>query len=147
MMAYLSGVQHPALDTVIILLCVTNFTSTKRIKCNLDRLKFFFLSFSCVLLCFVTQCWGTVTIPVFPHERVEGARTFDSESPAYSSPCLTQTTSGGQILILHLNYVVGYTLSFLFERTRNYYVDNLGLLHWQFRCMGRSEVRSDSLVK
>jgi len=54
-----------------------------------------------------------------------------------------------RILTLHLNYVAGYTgpLLFLFERTHNYYVDNKGLVPWQLRRLGRSKVRSASLVK
>ena len=54
-----------------------------------------------------------------------------------------------RILILHLNYVAGYPspLLFLFERTHNYYVDNQGLVPWRLRRLGRSKVRSASLVK
>jgi len=80
---------------------------------------------------------------------------------------------GVQILTLHLIYVAGYTgpLLFLFERTHNYYVDNpleiiidlpfgfpinniislyvdnQGLVPWRLRRVGRSKVRSASLVK
>ena len=52
-------------------------------------------------------------------------------------------------LHLHLNYLAGYTnpLLFLFERTYNYYVDNQGLVPWRLRRVGRSKVRSASLVK
>jgi len=58
-------------------------------------------------------------------------------------------TWGVRILTLHLIYVAGYTgpLLFLFERTNNYYVDNQGLVPWRLRRVGRSKVRSASLVK
>jgi len=58
-------------------------------------------------------------------------------------------TWGGRILTLHLNYVAGYAslLLFLFERTHNYYVYNQGLVLWRLRRLGRSKVRSASLVK
>jgi hypothetical protein len=58
-------------------------------------------------------------------------------------------TWGVRILTLHLNYVAGYTspLLFLFEQTHNYYVDNRGLKPWRLRHLGRSKVRSASLVK
>ena len=58
-------------------------------------------------------------------------------------------TWGVRILTLHLIYVAGYTgpLLFLFERTHNYYVDNQGLVPWRLRRVGRSKVRSASLVK
>ena len=39
----------------------------------------------CVFLCLMTR-WGIVTVPGFPHawgNRTKGARTHDSESPAY----------------------------------------------------------------
>ena len=60
-----------------------------------------------------------------------------------------QGTWGGRILTLNLNYVAGYTgpLLFLFERTHNYYVDNQGLVPWRLRRVGRSKVRSASLVR
>jgi len=50
---------------------------------------------------------------------------------------------------MHLNYVAGYTghLLFLFERTHNYSVDNQGLVPWRLRRLGRSKVRSASLVR
>ena len=53
---------------------------------------------------------------------------------------------GGRILILHLNYVAGYTgpLFFLFEQTHNYYIDNEGLVPWRLRRVGKSKVRSAS---
>ena len=58
-------------------------------------------------------------------------------------------TWGVRILNLHLNYVAGYTgpLLFLVERTYNYYVDNNGLVPWRLRRLGKSKVRSASLVK
>jgi len=58
-------------------------------------------------------------------------------------------TWGDRILTLHLNYVAGYTgpLLFLFERTHNYSVDNHGLVPWRLRRLGRSKVRSASLVR
>ena len=60
-----------------------------------------------------------------------------------------QGTWGGRILTLHLNYVAVYTgpLLFLFERTHTYYVDNQGLVPWRLRRVGRSKVRSASLVR
>jgi len=36
---------------------------------------------------------------------------------------------------------------FLFERTHKYPVDNQGLSPWRLRCVGESNVRSDSLVR
>jgi len=62
---------------------------------------------------------------------------------------LSQVTWGGRILILHLNYVAGYTgpLVFLCEQTHNYSVDNRGLVPWRLPCLGRSKVRSASLVR
>ena len=62
---------------------------------------------------------------------------------------LRQETWGGWILTLHLNYVAGYTgpLLFLFEQTHNCYVDNHGLVPWRLRRVGRSKVRSASLVR
>ena len=58
-------------------------------------------------------------------------------------------TWGGWILTLHLNYVAGYTspLLFLFERTHKYLVDNQGILPWWPCYLGRSKVRSVSLVR
>jgi len=57
-------------------------------------------------------------------------------------------TWGVQILTLRLNYVADYTdpLLFpgLFERTHNYYVDNLGLVPWRLRRLGKSKVPSVS---
>jgi len=52
-------------------------------------------------------------------------------------------------LTLHLNYVAGYTgpLLFLFERTHYYSADNQGLVPWRLRRLGRSKVRSTSLVR
>ena len=45
-----------------------------------------------------------------------------------SSTCLPQTTSGGRILTLHLNYVAGYTspLLFLFKQAHNYLLTTKG---------------------
>jgi len=84
----------------------------------------------CVLLCFVDPILGNLTVR------------------AHS---LSQGTWGCRILTLHLNYVAGYTgaLLFLFERTHtgNYSVDNQGLVPWRLRRLGRSKVRSDSLVR
>jgi len=59
----------------------------------------------CVCVCcfvLLNRYWGIVTVPGFP--RVNRP----------------QTTWGGRILTLHLNYVSGYTdpLIFLFERTQ-----------------------------
>jgi len=82
----------------------------------------------CVLLCFINPILGNRYGPrVIPF----------------------QGTWDGRILILHLNYVAGYTgpLLFLFERTHNYYVHNKGLVLWQLRRLGRSKVRSASLVR
>ena len=80
----------------------------------------------------LTRYWGIVTVPGCP--RVNRSQML---------------TWGGQILTLHLNYVAGYTgpLLFLFERTHNYYVNNQGLVPWRLRRLGRSKVRSASLVK
>jgi len=68
----------------------------------------------CGVCCFVllTRYWGIVTVPGCPRVNRPGIITW-----------------GGRVLTLHLNYVAGYTgsLLFLFERTRNYYVDNQGL--------------------
>ena len=52
-------------------------------------------------------------------------------------------------LTLHLKYVAGYTgpLLFLFKRTHNYSVDNHGFKAWRLRRLGRSKVRSASLVR
>jgi len=60
-----------------------------------------------------------------------------------------QGTQGGRILTLHLNYFAGFTgpLLFLFERTHNYYDDNQGLVPSRLRRVGRSKVRSASLVR
>ena len=62
---------------------------------------------------------------------------------------LNQGTWSGWILTLDLNYVAGYTgpLLFLFERTHNYSVENQGLAPWRLRRLGRSKVRSASLVR
>jgi len=80
--------------------------------------------------CFVLLIWywGIVTVPGCP--RVNRPHII---------------TWGGRILTLHLNYVAGYTG--LFERTHNYYIDNQGLVPWRLRRLGRSKVRSASLVK
>jgi len=82
----------------------------------------------CVLLCFIN--------PILGNRHGPGVITI-------------QGTWGGRILTLHLNYVAGYTgpLLFLFERTHNYYVDNQGLVPWRLHCLGRSKVRSASLVR
>jgi len=84
--------------------------------------------------CFVllTRYWGIVTVPRFP--RVNRLQII---------------TWVRRILTLHLNYLTGYTgpLLFLFERTHNYYVGNQGLVPWRLRCLGRSKVRSASMVK
>jgi len=82
----------------------------------------------CVLLCFVDPILGNLTVR--GHSFRHG-------------------TWGCRILTLHLNYVAGYTspLLFLFERTHNYFVDNQGLLPWRLRRLGRSKVRSVSLVR
>jgi len=97
---------------------------------------FFFLVCLCVLLCLLTRSswyWGIVTVPGFP--RVNRP----------------QTTWGGRILTLHLNYVACYTGSllslFLFQRTHNYPVDNQGLVPRRLRCLGESKVRSASFVR
>jgi len=86
-----------------------------------------------LVCCFVllTRYWGIVTVPGFP---------------CVNRP---QTTWGGRILALHLNYVAAYTrpLLFLFERTHNYPSDNQGLLPWRLRCLGESKIRSASLVR
>jgi len=60
-----------------------------------------------------------------------------------------QGTWGSWILTLHLNYVTGYTslLLFLFERSHNYSVDDQGLVPWRLRRLGRSKLRSASLVR
>ena len=89
-----------------------------------------YLSFLCVLLCLLNRYWGIVTVPGSFLKAGEG-------------------TWGGRILTLHLNYVAGYTgpLLFLFERTHNYSVDNQGLVPWRLRRLGRSKVRSASLVR
>jgi len=80
-----------------------------------------------VLLSLLNQYWGIVT--------VQGS-------------ILKAGDWGVRILTLHLNYVAGYTgpLLFLFERTQNYSVDNQELLPWRLRRLGRSKVRSVSLV-
>jgi len=86
------------------------------------------------MCCFVllTRYWGIVTVPGCP--RVNRPQII---------------TWGGRILTLHLNYVAGHTgpLLLLFERTHSYYVDNLGLVPQRLRRLGRSKVRSASLVK
>jgi len=82
----------------------------------------------CVLLCFIKLIlWNRYGPGVIPF----------------------QETWGGRILTLHLNYVADYTgpLLFLFESTHNYYVDNQGLVPWWLRRVGRSKVRSASLVR
>jgi len=88
----------------------------------------------CVALVLLTPYWGIVTVPVFP--RVNRPQIISLV---------------GRILTLHLNrdYVAGYTgpLHFLCEQTHNYYVGNQGLVPWRLRRVGRSEVRSASLVK
>ena len=93
-----------------------------------------------VVCCFVllNQYWGIVTVPGSFLKAGEG-------------------TWGGRILTLHLNYIAGYTGPPLFlferthnyyvERTHNYYVDNQGLVPWRLRRVGRSKVRSASLVR
>ena len=64
-------------------------------------------------------------------------------------PILPQTTWGGRIHALHLNYVAGYTNHILFflELTHNYPVDDQGLLPWCLCCLGGSKDRSASLVR
>jgi len=81
-------------------------------------------SLVCVLLCFDDPILGNLTV---------------------RGHSLSQGTWGCRILTPHLNYVAGYTgpLLFLFERTHNYSV----LVPWQLRRVGRSKVRSDSLVR
>jgi len=97
-------------------------------------LSFFLPCDSVSVCCFVllSRYWGIVTVPGFP--RVNRPQII---------------TWGGWTLTLLLNYVAGYTgpLLFLFERTHNYYVDNQGLVPWRLRRLGRSKVRSASLVK
>ena len=82
----------------------------------------------CVLLCFIDLILGK------------------SLSLCHS---LNQGTWVAGFHTLHLNYVAGYTgpILFLFERTHNYSIDNQGLVPWQLRRLGRSKVRSDSLVR
>jgi len=84
----------------------------------------------CVVRSFVllNWYWGIVTVP---------------------GSTLSQGTWGNRILTLHLNYVADYTgpLLFLIERTHNYSVDNQGLVPWRLRRVGRSKVRSVSLVR
>ena len=81
----------------------------------------------CVLLCFIN--------PILENRYGPGVISL-------------QGTWGGRILTLYLNYVTGYTspIHFLSERTHNYYVDNQGLVPWRLRRVGRSKVRSASLV-
>jgi len=52
-------------------------------------------------------------------------------------------------LISSFNYIASYTgpLLFLFEWTHNYSVDKQGIVPWWFRRVGRSKVRSVSLVR
>jgi len=69
-------------------------------------------------------------VPGFPHERDQGACTTIQNRRCTFSTSLLQTTWGGRIHTLHLNYVAGYTgpLIILFERTYNYPVHNQELL-------------------
>jgi len=100
--------------------------------------------------CFVllNQYWWIVMYGVGASSWAsQGRRTHDPRSPTsqpYPAPPLI--TWGVRILTLRLNYVAGYTdpLPFLFERTYNYYVDNQGLVPFQFRRLGKSKVRSAS---
>ena len=66
-----------------------------------------------------------------------------------TSPCPPYDNLGCPDPHPRLNYVASYTgpLLFLFERTHNYYVDNQGLVPWRLRRLGKSKVRSASLVK
>ena len=93
-----------------------------------------FLSALVCVFCFVllTRYWGIVAVPGCPRVNRPGIITW-----------------AGRILTLHLNYVAGYTgpLLSLFEWTHNYYIDNQGLVPWRLRRLGRSKVRSASLVK
>jgi hypothetical protein len=80
----------------------------------------------------------------------QGRRTHDPRLPtSQPHPVPPLITWGVRILTLRLNYVADYTcpLLFLFERTYNYYVDNQGLVPWRLRRLGKSKVRSASLVK
>jgi len=83
-----------------------------------------------VCCCFVllTRYWEIVTVPGCPRVNRPGIITW-----------------GGRILTLHLNYTG--PLLFLFEQTHNYYVDNQRLVPWRLRRLGRSKVRSASMVK
>ena len=78
----------------------------------------------CVLLCFVDPILGKSRSRC--HSLNQG--TWDGRIP-HPSP--------------------GYTgpLLFFFERTHNYSVDNQRLVPWRLRRVGRSKVRSDSLVR
>jgi len=104
----------------------------------------------CVLLCFIKLILGN---------RYVGSRGFIVSEPRETThdprsqtsqphPVPPQITWGVGILTQHLDYVAGYTgpLLFLFEQTHNYYVDNQGLVHWRLLRLGRSKVRSFSLV-
>jgi len=95
-----------------------------------ERTKFEYVLVCCFVL--LTQYWGIVTVPGCLRVNRPGIITW-----------------GGRILTLHLNYVAGYTspLLFLCERTYNYYVDNQGLVPCRLCRLGRSKVRSASLVK
>jgi len=76
----------------------------------------------CVLLCFMTRCWGIVTVPGFPHEQAKGARTnisfWESLANLLTLSFLRKPGVAG-LCTLHLDYVAGYTgpLLYLFEQT------------------------------
>jgi len=103
--------------------------------------------------CFVllNQYWGIVMYgPGASLWASQGRRTHNPRlSTSQPHPVPPWITWGVRILTLHLNYVTGYTspLLFLFKRTHNYYVDNQGLVPCQVCRVGRSKVRSASLVK
>jgi len=73
------------------------------------------------LLCFMSRYWGiNVRSRGFLTSEPRGHAPTIQNRRRETSTRLPQTTWGGQILTLHLNYVAGYTgpLLFLFEQTQ-----------------------------
>ena len=91
------------------------------------------------------------TVPGFHRERAKGDTPTigDRRRPNLTLPPPLRYPGVSGSSPLHLNYVAGYTgpLLFLFERTHNYYVGNQGLVPWRLCRLGRSKLRSASLVK
>ena len=111
----------------------------------------------CVLLCLIRSILGNryvrsrgfiVSEPRETHPRSKIADVLTSPCPPLRGDRFKEIpgVSGSSLSTLTTSLATPVP-SFLFERTRNYYVDNQGLVPWRLRRVGRSKVRSASLVK